>query len=130
MIASEGLLKKGGKIFLPNLINIHESLKDFDSILSPYYKIYTESDPNTNALYVATSDKDCEDKLLECPDTLINSTQMEPLWKNSNNPFYVLELRDKFIEKVIIKRKKNISYINKEIDPSEGSPIKKVKITY
>ena len=129
LIASEGLLKKGGKIFLPNLENIHESLKDFDSALSPYYQIYQDSEPKNNLLFVATAQQTCEKELLRCPDTLINSTQMEPLWQYSKCPFYVLQLRDEFLTSPIDKKKKNVSYV-KNMSSNQTSPLKKTKISY
>ena len=93
-LATSGLLKKGAKIWLPNLQCIDESVKDFYGTLSQYYSIRTEENPRLNPLCRATDD--VTDELAKCPDLLTNATQMKPLFDYSSRPFWVLELKAQF----------------------------------
>ena len=90
-IAKNGLLKKGGKVLLPNLSYTDEALKEFEHLLEPYYNITTINDPKENVLYLATESVTAD--LLKCPDNITNETQIKPLLNHSENPFYVLQLR-------------------------------------
>ncbi len=94
MLAEENYLKKGAKIWLPNLNCIKESLDYFHPILRQYYTTRLVADPKTNPLYLAT--EDVERKLLKCPDKLTNKTQMDHIYEHSNQPFYVLTLKDEY----------------------------------
>lgn len=95
LIAKEGLLCKGGKILLPYLNCIRDSLAEFEEYLYPYYSITLQSDPKKNSLYLAT--EDVTDALLLCPDTLTNETQVAPLFNFSDTPFVIMELRSDFV---------------------------------
>ena len=91
MLACNGLLKNGGKIILPNLQCIKESLEDSFDIISPYYEI-NFIDKDSNPLFTAT-DK-VRRELMKCPDVMTNETQMKPLFEYSEYPFFSLELID------------------------------------
>ena len=97
-IARKNLLKKGGKILLPNLNCTQDKMEEYKSLLSQYYIISTISNPRENVLYLAT--ETCKADLLKCPDNLTNETQIAPLLNHSDHPFYVLELRDEFLSSV------------------------------
>lgn len=94
LFALSGILAKGGKIWLPNLDCIQKSIHDFKETLDQYYHIRLEQNPRNNPLFLAT--EDVEQELLRCPDSLTNETQMRPLFKFSNSPFYCLEVKDEF----------------------------------
>lgn len=105
LIAKEGLLAKEGKILLPYLNCIRDSLEEFEENLYPYYTITLQSDPKKNSLYLAT--EDVTDALLLTPDTLTNETQLAPLLDFSDTPFCVLELRPDFVTYVKPSPSKN-----------------------
>ncbi len=100
--AKEGLLPFGGKIWLPNLDCVEESIADFCGILSQYFEISYEKDPRANPLYLATEDVEAE--LLRCPDALTNVTQIRPLNNFSETPFCVLTRKSPKFE-TPVKRK-------------------------
>jgi len=85
------LLSKNGKVWLPNLKCIEESLEDFNVIITEYFDISLVSDALENPLFLAT--ENVEKQLLLCPDNLTNKTQIKPLLANSSKPFYVLTLK-------------------------------------
>ena len=88
MILEKHLSTKG-KIWLPNLQCIEESLTEFKEEIVKYYDIKLIADAMENPLYAAS--ENCERELLLCPDNLTNETQMKPLLSHSSHPFYVLE---------------------------------------
>mmetsp|Transcript_24510 Transcript_24510/g.40864 ORF Transcript_24510/g.40864 Transcript_24510/m.40864 type:complete len:296 (+) Transcript_24510:65-952(+) len=92
-LAKCGKLSKGGKVWLPNLQCIQESLDDFEFDLLPYYTINKVANPKLNPLYEATDY--VEQELLMCPDALTNETQLRPL--DQERPFYYLQLRSEFL---------------------------------
>lgn len=125
--ASSNRLLSGGKIWLPNLDCIEEQLKEYNDVLSKYYKIYLVSDSLENPLYKAT--EDCEKELLRCPDILTNTTQIQPLLNYSDSPFFVLELKDDIKEtpstpKTTRASKRTIDSLDTDSSISSG-PIKK-----
>lgn len=67
-------------------------MKEYTPTLSRYYIISTISNPTENVLYLAT--ETCASDLLKCPDNIINATQIAPLLKHSDQPFYVLERKN------------------------------------
>lgn len=95
-LASEGMLSRGAQIWLPNLQCIDQSIRDFGAILQQYFYIRKECSPESNPLCRATDDVKAQ--LLLCPDNLTNETQMKPLFDYSDEPFWVLELRDEFLK--------------------------------
>ena len=90
-IAKQSILKEGGKIWLPNLNCIQESLEYFIDVITEYYDVDLVSDPKLNPLYLAT--EDVTDELKKCPDLLTNETQLKPILEHSDKPFYCLTLR-------------------------------------
>lgn len=90
--ASKKVLNVGGQLWLPNLQCVRDSIAEFDTEVYQYYKVELSAHPDSNPLYVASDNARSE--LLKCPDKLINETQMAPLWKESNTPFYVLTVKD------------------------------------
>ena len=90
--ASKGVLKVGGQLWLPNLQCVRDSITEFDTEVTQYYRVEVSADPDSNPLYVASDNARAE--LLKCPDKLVNETQMAPLWKESTTPFYVLTVKD------------------------------------
>lgn len=96
LIAQREVLKPGGKIWLPHLDCVDESIDDFRDILSEHYIIGFEDNPKSNPLYLST--EDVEQELLRCPDALTNETQVKPLIAYSSLPFCTLTLRSDFAE--------------------------------
>ena len=92
-IATESILSPGGKIWLPNLQCIEESLEENSDSIKEHFTVRLISDAKENPLYAAT--ERVTEELLRCPDNLTNETQMKPLFSHSSSPFYVLELRAK-----------------------------------
>lgn len=90
-IARQCILKEGGRIWLPNLNCIKESLEYFIDVITEYYDVDLVSDPKMNPLYLAT--EDVTDELKKCPDLLTNETQLKPILDHSDMPFYCLTLR-------------------------------------
>lgn len=82
----------GGKIWLPNLSCIEESIKENKILLEQSFQIAVVSDVNKNPLYQAT--EYVTEELLLCPDNLTNETQMKPLLAYSSSPFYMLTLKE------------------------------------
>ena len=91
MLAENDLLKKGGKLWLPNLDCVQCSLGDYKEEIEKYYTIEAVEDPNMNPLYAAT--ENVETELLRCPDSLTNETQLRPLLIYSTTPFLLLSRR-------------------------------------
>lgn len=110
----EGLLSKSGKVWLPNLKCIEESLEDFNSVISEYFDVSLISDSKENPLFLAT--EDVEEQLLLCPDNLTNKTQIKPLLANSSQPFYVLTLKEKRDLPTTPQRSKRIIIDNPVVD--------------
>ena len=91
MLAENNLLQKGGKLWLPNLGCVQDSIDTFRSEITKYYVIETVDDPLDNPLYKASEKVTLE--LLRCPDALTNETQLRPLLSYSKSPFLVLTRR-------------------------------------
>ena len=77
---------------MPNLNCTQDKMEDYTLLLSQHYRISTISNPTENMLYLAT--ETCTTDLLKCPDNIINATQIAPLLKHSDRPFYVLERKN------------------------------------
>ncbi len=97
-IATESILSPGGKIWLPNLQCIEESLEEHSDSIKEHFTIRLVSNAKENPLFAAT--EQVTEELLRCPDNLTNETQMKPLLSHSSSPFYVLELKVKDSEYV------------------------------
>jgi hypothetical protein len=91
MLAENNLLQKGGKLWLPNLGCVQDSIDTFRSEITKYYVVETVEDPLDNPLYKASEKVTSE--LLRCPDALTNETQLRPLLSYSKCPFLVLTRR-------------------------------------
>ena len=91
MLAENNLLQKGGKLWLPNLSFVQESINAFRSEINKYYIIEAVDDPSDNPLYKASEKVTSE--LRRCPDIIINETQLPPLLLHSKSPFLVLTRR-------------------------------------
>jgi hypothetical protein len=114
-IAKQCLLKEGGKIWLPHLNCIEESLDTFVDAITEYYDIDLVTDPKLNPLYLAT--EDVEGELMKCPDLLTNETQIKPLMAHSDKPFYVLTLRRTVSVELPAKKRK--AEVKKEEEEDE-----------
>ena len=91
MLAENNLLQKGGKLWLPNLSFVQESIDAFRSTIVQHYIIEAVDDPSDNPLYKASEMVTSE--LLRCPDIITNETQLPPLLSHSKCPFLVLTRR-------------------------------------
>jgi hypothetical protein len=88
VFVSSNILKRNGRVILPNLQCVQDSIVSYQKLLALSYNIEFLSDVNLNPLFVAT--ETVEEKLLRCPDILTNETQMKPLLEFSSYPFYIL----------------------------------------
>lgn len=95
-IATENILSPTGKIWLPNLQCIEESLEDNSDVIKEHFTVRLISDAKENPLFAAT--ENVTEELLRCPDNLTNETQMKPLLSHSSRPFYVLELKERLVK--------------------------------
>lgn len=84
-----GILHPHGKVWLPWLECVDESLCEFRGKLAASYDWKLVSDPWENPLFVATNDAD--PTLATAPDTLINSNQLQYLLDYSDTPFCVMD---------------------------------------
>ena len=91
MLAENDLLKIGGKVWLPNLECVEDSINEFRAEIEKYYTVEAVANPHLNPLYAAT--ETVEQELLRCPDSLTNETQLRPLLSYSNTPFLALTRR-------------------------------------
>lgn len=91
MLSDSNLLRKGGKLWLPNLGCVQESMDEFRDEITRHYTIEAVEDPMLNPLYAASETVEIE--LLRCPDALTNVTQLRPLLSFSKNPFLLLTRR-------------------------------------
>ena len=99
------LLSLGGKVWLPNLQNVADSIESNLPCFNEYFIIHEVAEPMKNPLYVAT--ENATEELLRCPDRMTNDTQLGPLLKRSSSPFYALVLKknkqDLLLPSVIIE---------------------------
>eukprot|EP01036_Dinobryon_divergens_P024760 gene24760-33235_t len=86
------LLSLGGKLWLPNLQNVADSIESNLPCFNEYFIIHEVAEPMKNPLYVAT--ENATEELLRCPDRITNDTQLDPLLKRSSSPFYALVLKN------------------------------------
>jgi hypothetical protein len=108
-LAEQNIIKKGGKLWLPNLDCVQCSIDDFHNEISRYYSWETRDDPKENPLYAAT--ETVTDELIRCPDMLTNETQIRPLLVNSSAPFLVLTRREIPLDiAVLTPSKKGLNY--------------------
>ena len=119
MLAENNLLQKGGKLWLPNLGCVQDSIDTFRSEITKYYVIETVEDPLDNPLYKASEKVTSE--LLRCPDALTNETQLRPLLSYSKCPFLVLTRRHEvYYETPCVtpsKRDRTMRATNRNITP-------------
>ena len=59
-LAQENLISAGGKIWLPNLQCIRESIGRFRKCIDQFYTVHEVEDPMENPLYVATENARAE----------------------------------------------------------------------
>jgi hypothetical protein len=74
MLLRENILKKGGKLILPNLDYVQESLNILKKEIGDCYSWHFITSPEENPLYKATNT--CSEALMTCPDMLTNETQL------------------------------------------------------
>lgn len=86
---ASNLLSPGGKLWLPNLENVRDSIELNRILIESVFIIQQITNPLLNPLYAAT--ENCTQELLRCPDSRINENQIAPLICNSQFPFYALE---------------------------------------
>jgi len=88
-LAQQNVLSPGGKIWLPNLQCIRESIDKFRPALDEYYTVHPVMDPSQNPLYVAS--ENANDELLRCPDGgVVNQQAMQPILSQASFPFFAL----------------------------------------
>jgi hypothetical protein len=88
LLKESGVLKPNGKMWLPWLECVDESLCEFRGKLAPSYDWKLVKDPWENPLFTATSDAD--PLLQSAPDTLVNANQLQYLLDYSDTPFCVM----------------------------------------
>ena len=92
-LAQENLISAGGKIWLPNLQCIRESIGRFRKCIDQFYTVHEVEDPMENPLFVATENARAE--LLRCPEGgLTNQSQLQPILAVALFPFFALVLKD------------------------------------
>jgi hypothetical protein len=122
------MIKKGGKLWLPNLDCVLDSIDDFHNEISKYYSWETVENPHENPLYAAS--ETVTEELLRCPDMLTNATQILPLLVNNSAPFLVLTRREEPLDIPILtpSAKNNYNY-SRSLTPTHRtevvSPIKR-----
>ena len=93
MFAREKLISVGGKIWLPNLQCIRESIGRYRTTIDQYYNVHDISDPMQNPLYVAT--ENVYDELMRIPEgDWTNASQLQPILDQATFPFLALVLKD------------------------------------
>jgi hypothetical protein len=95
-LAEQNIIKKGGKVWLPNLECVLNSINDFHNEIYKYYTWEAVENPFDNPLYAAT--EMVTEQLLRCPDIVTNATQILPLLINNSYPFLVLTCREVFLD--------------------------------
>jgi hypothetical protein len=85
---ASNLLSPGGKLCLPNLENVRDSIELNRILIESVFIIQKITNPLLNPLYAAT--ENCTQELLRCPDSRINENQIAPLICNSQFPFNAL----------------------------------------
>jgi len=91
-LAKERILSIGGKIWLPNLQCIRESIDRFRVSIDQFYTVHPVANPMENPLFVATENA-CEELLL-CPEgALTNQSQLQPILAQASFPFFALVLK-------------------------------------
>ena len=89
-LAKKQVLLIGGKIWLPNLQCIRESIDRFRKIIDKYYTVHPVADPKQNPLFVAT--ENAYDELIRCPQSPTNKLQLE--LQDPTFPFFALVLNE------------------------------------
>jgi hypothetical protein len=84
--ATHNILAIGGKIWLPNMICVRESLQLNSCEISAHYITHEITDALANPLCAAT--ETVTEELLQCPDALTNETQLRTL--STDVPFLCL----------------------------------------
>ena len=93
-LAASKILKLGGQIILPNLDHVQNMMQSNRGLLKPYFdweRVAAEKNP----LFVATESID--EILVTLKDGRTNASQMLPLFKVSNIPFFVLHHGPRYI---------------------------------
>jgi hypothetical protein len=90
-MATAGVIKASGSIWLPYTEYVRERLAAFSTIVEKHYVVELVDDPSKNPLYVAT--ESVEDVLGTCPDKRTNKNQL--LYLNSLTPFAVLKCKER-----------------------------------
>jgi hypothetical protein len=94
MLAREKLLSVGGKIWLPNLQCIRESIGRYRTTIDQYYIVHDISDPMQNPLYYVATEN-AYDELMRIPEGgLTNASQLQPILDQATFPFLALVLKD------------------------------------
>ena len=95
VLAKQNLLSAGGKVWLPNLQCIRESIGRFRKYIDQYYNVHEVFNPMENPLFVATENALAE--LLRCPEGgLTNQSQLQPILSQASFPFFALVLKDSY----------------------------------
>ena len=89
-LAKKNVLFIGGKIWLPNLQCIRESIDRFRISIDKFYTVHPVADPKQNPLFVAT--ENAYDELIRCPQSPTNKLQLE--LQDPTFPFFALVLND------------------------------------
>ena len=101
-IIAQNILTSGGLLWLPHLDNVTASINLNRDLIEQFFIVHEIVDPLKNPLYVAS--ENCEEELLQCPDSIINANQYPKLSRGF--PFYALELK-RIVQPVIIEAADN-----------------------
>lgn len=97
-MAEKGLLSKGAQIWLPHIPSIRENIEHNKKKLNEYFEIAQEGRVMKNPLYAATETVEKELATVK-PASLTNENQIEYMHQYSDNPFYLLTVKDKYASK-------------------------------
>lgn len=128
-LAEQNIIKKGGKLWLPNLDCVCNSINDYHNEISKYYTWEAIENPSDNPFYAAT--EKVTEQLLRCPDMVTNATQILPLLINNSYPFLVLTRREISLDiPCLIPSAKNNYNHSRTLTQTNDmcSPMKKKKI--
>lgn len=90
-LAKRNVISVGGKVWLPNLQCIIESIDRFREYINEFYTVLAVADPMQNPLFVAT--ENAYDEMMRCPNPPSNKAQLD--LADPTFPFLALVLKDR-----------------------------------
>ena len=90
-LAKRNVISVGGKVWLPNLQCIIESIDRFREYINEFYTVLAVADPMQNPLFVAT--ENAYDEMIQCPNPPSNKAQLD--LADPTFPFLALVLKDR-----------------------------------